>query len=325
MDAKEIIAAYGAYYENSGQNTKRILRLLAQGAETPKFMTPVMTNDTIYRLAQATIKKIVQPYRKGWHPKDAVAFKPNELKLYKMKVDEDVEPDEIEATWLGFLASHSINRKDWPFVKYIIETLYIPQIHQDMELDAYFWGVRKDEAEEGKGLEPRDSMDGIHKQLQTGVDQETINLVSGIGELKAETAFDQVEAFDDGITGVYENVPMCIFVSPAMKKAYLRDKRAQGFYDMKSDADINSDVDFSPRKVIGLPSMTGYKYMFATPQANFLHLTKKSANKTNIKLEESKRIVSLLCDWWEGVGFGIDGAVWTTQPKTVTPPAEGGA
>lgn len=45
MDAKEIIAAYGAYYENSGQNTKRILRLLAQGAETPKFMTPVMTND----------------------------------------------------------------------------------------------------------------------------------------------------------------------------------------------------------------------------------------------------------------------------------------
>lgn len=316
MNVTEIVTAFGAYYENSGQNTKRILRLLAQGAETPKFMTPVMTDDTIFKLAQATIKKIVQPYKKGWHPKNALSFIPNDIKQFKIKVDEDIDPDEIEATWLGFLASGSINRKDWPLVKYIIENSYIPQIHQDMELDAYFWGVRKEEVSEGEELSPHDSMDGIHIQLQRGVDKGTINFASNIGKMDASRAFDQVEDFDDCITGVYENIPMFIFVSPAMKKAYLRDKRAQGFYDVGSDKDVNCDVDFSPRKVVGLPSMVGYEYMFATPQSNLIHLMKKSSNKTNIKIEESKREVSLLCDWWEGVGFGIDGAVWTTQPKT---------
>lgn len=320
MDVQEIVTAFGAYYENSGQNTKRIMMLLTQGAETPKFMTSVMTNDTIFRLSQVHSKSIVQPFRKGWHPKNVLSFTPNELKLFKMKVDEDITPDDLEATWLGFLASQSINRKDWPLVKYAIENVYIPQIHQDMELNAYFWGVAKTE---GDSLAAGDSMDGLHIQLQRGVDKSRINLVDAIGELKSSTIFDQVEAFDDGIKGVYQNVPMMIFVSPENKKAYLRDKRTQGFYDMKSDKDINSDLDFSPRKLVGLPSMTGYNHMFATPQSNILHLTKKSSNKTNIKVEESKREVSLLCDWWEGVGFGMDAAVWTTQPKTVTTPESG--
>lgn len=314
MNVTEIVAAFGAYYENSGQNTKRILKLLTQGAETPKYMTPIMTDDTVFKLSQAVMKSIVQPFRKGWHPKNALSFTPNELKLFKLKVDEDITPDDLEATWLGFLASQSVNRKDWPLVKYAIENMYIPQIHQDMELNAYFYGVAK---AEGDSLAAGDSMDGLHVQLQRGVDKGSINLIEGIGKLDKATIFDQVEAFDDGIKGVYQNVPMLIFVSPESKKAYLRDKRAQGFYDMKSDKDINSDIDFSPRKIVGLPSMNGYDHMFATPQANILHLMKKSANKTNIKVEESKREVSLLCDWWEGVGFGLDAAVWTTQPKTV--------
>lgn len=317
MDVKEIVAAFGAYYENSGQNTKRILLALTQGAVTPKYMTAVKTDDTIFRLSQAHIKKLVQPFRKGWHPVNAASFTPNEVRLFKMKVDEEITPDDVEATWLGFLAGQNLSRKDWPLVKYLIENLYIPQIHQDMEMEAYFWGVRKEPAE-GSPVVPADGMDGLHFQIQKGVDKDSVNLVSGVGKLEPAQVFDQVEAFDDGIKGVYESVPMCIFVSPAMKKAYLRDKRSQGFYDFKSDADINADVDFSPRKVVGLPSMTGYEYMFATPQSNILHLTKRETNKTSIKIEESRREVDLLCDWWEGVGFGMDGLVWTTQPKTVT-------
>lgn len=320
MDVKEIVTAFGAYYQNSGQNTKRILLALMQGAETPKFMTPIKTEDTVFRLAQAHMKKLVQPFRKGWHPVNAASFTPNELKLFKMKVDDEITPDDVESTWLGFLAGQNLERKDWPLVKYLIETMYIPQIHQDMELDAYFWGVRKEPVGDA-AVSPADSMDGLYIQLQRGVDKSSVNLVDNIGKLDPAKVFDQVEAFDDGIKGVYRNAPMNIYVAPEMLKAYLRDKRSQGFYDMRSDLEVNSQVDFSPRKVVGLPSMTGYEYMFATPQGNLLHLTKREVNKTSIKIEESKREVALLCDWWEGVGFGMDGVVWTTQPKTLEDPA----
>lgn len=316
MDIKEIVTAFGAYYENSGQNTQRILRMLTQGTETPTVMTPVKTDDTVFKLAQAHMKSIIQPFRKGWHPQHASSFTPNELKLFKIKVDEDITPDDVEATWLGFLSGEGIARKDWPLVKYLIETLYIPQINQDMELSAYFWGVRKDPVSDNDSVAPEDSMDGLHLQLQRGVDEGTINLVESIGELDPVTIFDQVESFDDAIKGVYQSVPMTVCMAPEMKKAFLRDKRSKGFYDLTSDKDVNTGIDFSPRQVTGLPSMINYKYLFATPKANMLHLTKKSANKTNIGVEESKREVSFMCDWWEGVGFGMNAAVWTTQPKT---------
>jgi hypothetical protein len=63
--------------------------------------------------------------------------------------------------------------------------------------------------------------------------------------------------------------------------------------------------------VEGLPSMSGTTDIFATPKENMIHLTKKDINKNRFNIEESKRQVFLMTDWWEAVGFGINQAVWT--------------
>jgi hypothetical protein len=53
MDVSEIKTAFGAYYENSGQNMKRILGMLSQGLVTPGICTPVKTDDTVsFRLSK---------------------------------------------------------------------------------------------------------------------------------------------------------------------------------------------------------------------------------------------------------------------------------
>ena len=39
-------------------------------------------------------------------------------------------------------------------------------------------------------------------------------------------------------------------------------------------------------------------------------------NKETFKIEESKRTVSLLTDWQEGVGIALDELVWTNITKT---------
>ena len=44
-------------------------------------------------------------------------------------------------------------------------------------------------------------------------------------------------------------------------------------------------------------------------------LKKNENNKSNIKIEEYQRSVSFLADWWEGIGFGINGIVWTNLLK----------
>lgn len=312
MDVTEIVTAFGAYYENSGQNQARIRGMLTQGLVTPGICTPVKTDDTIFKLAQLTIDSIVQAFQKGWTPKHATAFTPNELKLYHFKVDEDIWPDDIEATWLGFLASGLIDRKEWPLIKFLIEHPeqgYIAKINSDMELLEYGKGVYTAPTS-GVAGDTGKSMNGLIYQLQAGVDDGTINSVD-IEALNKSTIFDQVELFVDGIAEIYQHVQMDICMSPKWAKAYLQDKRAQGFYTIPSDKSVDLGIDFSPQQIKALPSLNGTDVIFATPKPNLIHLTKKSANKTNFKIEEYRRNVSFYADWWEGLGFGMNAAVWT--------------
>lgn len=316
MDVSEIVTAFGAYYENSGQNQKRILGLLSQGLVLPQYCTPIKTDDTIFRLGQLTMASLVQPFQKAWTPKNASAITPNEVRQYKMKLDEDMDPDDVEATWLGFLSSESVKRAEWPLIKFLIEHSeqgIIAKINEDMELKVYGHGVYKAPAP-GTAGDPEDSMDGLIKLLQDGVNDETINAIN-IGSLDKDTIFDQIEDFVDGISQVYQNVKMNLFMSPYWAKMYHRDKRGQGFYQISSDSDVRNTIDFSPQQVVGVPALTGSDVIFCTPKANLLHLTKKSANKNKFKLEESKRNVSILADWWEGLGFGMNAAVWTNLQK----------
>jgi len=316
MDVSEIVTAFGAYYEKSAQNKNRILGMLTQGLVTPGICTPIKTDDTIYKLAQLTIQKIVQSFQKGWTPKHATAFTPNELKLFHFKVDEDIWPDDVEASWLGFLASEAVSRAEWPLIKYLIEHPdqgYLAKINSDMELEEYGKGVYQAPTPGTPG-DTGKSMNGLIHQLQAGVEAETINSIN-IGALSADTIFDQVELFVDGIAEVYQHVKMDVCLSPRWYKAYFRDKRANGFYDYKSSRDINAEIDFTPQQLKALPSISGTDTIFATPKNNLLHLTKKSKNKTNIKIEEYRRNVSFYCDWWEGIGFGMDAAVWTNLQK----------
>jgi len=314
MNIQEIIAAFGAYYENSGQNQTRVKNMLTQGLVTPGICMPVKTDDTVFKLAKLSLQHIVQPFQKGWTPRNASAITPNEIRLFHFKVDEDISPDDVEATWLGFLASESVTRKDWPLVKYLIEKGYIPQINHDMEFFEYGKGVYAVPTPGNSGV-TGSGMDGLCIQLQRGVDNETMNSIP-IGALTKDSIYDQVEAFVDGISQIYQGIPMSVFMSQTWRKLYLRDKRNQGYYVRSSDQDIDESIDFTNQRVVELPCLNGTNVIFATPKENLLHLTKKSGNKTKFSIEESKREVSFMCDWWEGLGFGMNAAVWTNLQKT---------
>ena len=310
MDIQSLVAEFGAYYEKSGQNKNRVLKMISQGAVTPKIATPMRTDETIFKLGKGVIKSIVQPFQKSWTPKHAMEVTPNEIRLYEMKVDEDIYPDEIEATWLGFLAGDDVDRKNWPLIKWMIEQYYIPQIDEDMENEVYFKGVYKAPTN-GQAGEVKDSMNGLDIQLDSVLENGG-NFID-IGELHKDTIFDQIEAFVDGISQIYQNTKMDVCLAPEWARHYLRDKRAQGFYQRHSDKDVNLAIDFTPQSVTPLPSMAGTDRIFATPKANLIHLRKKSLNKGKFGLESSKRNVAFYCDWWEGIGFGINEAVWTNK------------
>jgi hypothetical protein len=91
----------------------------------------------------------------------------------------------------------------------------------------------------------------------------------------------------------------------------MQDKRAQGFYQKTSDKEIDNGIDFTPQSVKPLAAMTGTNDIFCTPKQNLLRLYSLSSERKNFTIEESKRVVSVMADWWEGVGLAYDQVVWT--------------
>lgn len=310
----DILTEYGAYYENAGQNKNRILTLLNQGRELTKFCTPIKTDDTIYRLSNVAFQSLVQPFQKAFTQKGGSTFTPNEIRVFKLKVDDEFHPDDIEASWLGFLSAKNVNREEWPLIRWMIEEYYKKQIDNDVELNEYYKGVY---AAPVAGVAGADGtgMNGLQKQLQDGVDAGTINSIN-IGALNASTIFDQVELFTDGISEVYQGSEMKVFMSKYWYKKYMQDKRAQGFYQKTSDAQIDAGIDFTPLSVVPLACMTGTNDIFCTPMANLLHVTPATNTKNQFRVEAAKRNVATMADWWEGLGFGINGAVWTNIQET---------
>jgi len=308
-----IVQEYGAYYIDAGQNKKRILNMLSQGNEIVKYATPIKTDDTIFRLANATFHSLVQPFQKTFTQKGGVDIVPNEIRQYRFKLDDEFMPDEFYATWLGFLTAQQVDRKEWPFVKWLIEVYYKNQIDQDMELNEYYKGVYAT-PQAGVAGEDGTGMNGVQLLLKAGVEVGTINSID-IGELNTSTIFDQIETFTDKISEVYQGVKMNVFLSRYWLKKYLQDKRVQGFYQKFSEKDIDSGIDFTPLNVVGLASMVGTEDVFCTPAQNFLHVTPATITKNTFKFEEAKRAVAVMADWSEGLGFGINQAVWTNIKK----------
>jgi hypothetical protein len=315
ITSANIVTEYGNYYVDAGQNKKRLLSLLTQGRELQSFVTPIKTNDTIFRLGNAAFSKLVQPFQKTFTQKGGVTITPNEIRVFNMKIDDEFYPDEIKANWLGFLAGKQVSRKEWPLVKWLMEDYYKQQIDRDMELDEYYNGVYAAPTPGTPGASGS-SMDGLKKLLQAGVDDDSMNVVP-LGALAVDSIFDQVELFTDGISEVYQGVEMKVCMSRYWYKKYMQDKRVQGWYTKNSDKDIDAGIDFTPQSVVPMAMMTGTEDIFCTPKANLLHITPETDNKSNFKVEESKRVVSVMGDWNEGLGFGLNGAVWTNKIKTV--------
>jgi hypothetical protein len=308
-----IVQEYGAYYIDAGQNKKRILSLLSQGSEIVSFATPIKTDDTIFRLANASFRSLVQPFQKAFTQKGGVEIVPNEIRQFRFKIDDEFMPDELYATWLGFLTERKVDRKEWPFVKWLLEVYYKQQIDRDMELNEYYKGIYAAPASGVAGIDGT-CMNGVQFLLKAGVQNDTINSVN-IGALNETTIFDQVEAFTDQISEVYQGIKMNVFMSRQWYKKYLQDKRAQGFYQRMSDKDVDAGIDFTPLNVVPLASMVNSDDIFCTPKENFLHVAPATVTKNNFKLEEAKRSVAVMADWSEGLGFGINQAVWTNIQK----------
>ncbi|SDK35333.1 hypothetical protein SAMN05421823_102534 [Catalinimonas alkaloidigena] len=305
MDIADIITEFGAYYLGPSQeaNRSRIVQQLFQAAVTAALFTTMVTDATIYRASEARIGKLLQPFQKAWTPRGEAQFVPIAIEQFKMKADLEEYPDDLEATWLGFLADNSLDRKTWPFVRWFVESLVIPQIKEDEELDLIYNGVYAAPTPGTAGAVGT-SMDGLGKII---ADQITAGRITPItlGAIDADDKLfvKQVEDFVDQINSLYRNAPMTLGLSETLERRYLRGYRE--LYGKDTDyAGAKRKVDFTNITMQGLPSMAGKSRIWCSPKSNLVRLTKKTGIQTP-RIENVDRKVKLYTDYWQGVGMLI--------------------
>ncbi len=319
----QIVSEFGQYYVKEGQNRSRLIRSLQQMPETlEKYARHIRTTETVYRMANYRHGSVLQPFTTTFNPVSEIEFIPNEIKLQKIKVNARFTPDEIEDSWLGFMSGNTTrNKKDWPIVRFLMEEYLAKQIGVDREELMVYKGVRND-----AGTTPSACMDGIRKQLIDGVNKSEypINVIHGIGALDEDSIFDQIEKFDETLPSLYRTQPVIIFVSPKWFRAFMKDRRAQTFYQLRNENDLDTAIDFTGgrHRLVALPSMEGTNDLWATVPDNLLWLTIRDMSTASADMQAIHYDVDVMLDWWEGIGFSCNQMVWTTAETVSMPSSE---
>lgn len=317
VTVSEIISAYGANYVDEGQSTSRLLKKMAMKPKTPSLAQARVIPDTQYRLGNAQLSRIVQPFQKAFTSLGDLELTPKIIQLYNVKTDIDVYPDDIVSSWAGFLASVDDNeRKNWPLIRYMMEVHYAERIGDDLERNEYFKGVYAAPTPGTPGAVST-ALNGVKKLIDDGIAAGDINQVILSAAPTAANAFDLVEEFVDAIDEEFREVPMYLCMSTQMKVNYFRDKRNTHGGDSNYDDSKVMTVDGFPNiEIQNLPSMAGSSYIWATPKTNFFHVRRQNGIKKP-ELQAVDRQVKILSDWWEGIGFGIDSLIWAFDGTTV--------
>ena len=312
----DVMAQFGAYYLNNGQNASRLYELLRRATQTESMFTPINTDDTIWRAAKTLFSRVVQPFQKQFTPLASVQFVPVEIKQFRMKVDAQEYPDELEATWLGFLDGPEIDRKAWPFVRWYCEQYLIPQVKQDIERLEIYQGVYVAPTAGTPGA-AGSSLDGIKVTINRHITAGRITPIA-TGALATDPLdfVNQVEGWVDGIDKAYWNIPMMLGCSETLERRFLRGQERKYGKNTGGGA-LGNVVNNTNITLKGLVSHQNTDKFWCTPVANAVMLRKRIQNQTQIQVESVDRMLKFFTDFSMGIGFIIPEIVFTNDRDLV--------
>ena len=313
MDVSQIIAEFGAYYIKSDANMSRLVKQLNTRSTTEQAFTTVVTDDTLWRASETRMTRVLQPFQKNWTPIGTLTFVPVAIQNYKMKIDHEEYPDDIEATWLGFLADNSLDRKEWPFIRWFIESELLPQAKLDYEMNEIYDGVYAAPTTGTAGAAGT-AMNGIKKIINDFVDSGRISpIVTGVVPTDAADFVDYMEGFADSLPTKYWSQPMQVVMSETLRRRFDRGYERKYGRNTTYKDNTKSSVEMTNLTLIGAPSHNGSEKIWSTPKNNAIHLVKKSQNRNAVRVENVDRLVKMYSDWWSGVGYVIPEIVFTND------------
>ena len=328
----DVVSQFGAYYINEGQNIDNLKGQLFATADTESLFPLRVTDETIFRNVSTEQSSVLQPFQSGWTPMGNLDFEPLVVPLYRLKIDLETDPENLVASYLGFLAGQqAVDRGAWPFVRWWLETCIIPKAQEDRELNEVWGGVFAAPTAGTAGAAGT-SMNGIRKQLKN-IEAASSGLNLALGALPTSSSVtgnnavgaplwllamvDYIETFCATIPAVLRAKGGTIAVSDHVFNAFRKGQRQKYNLQYEMVSDFTQVVEFPQFTLKRCLSMGSSDNIWWSPDMNKVRLLKAGANENVFKIETVKRAVSAYTDWWFGLGFiRADYVVYNGQDLT---------
>lgn len=303
IDIDQLKADFGDFYQKGSQGLANLHLLPMQSFDTRDAFTIINTDDTILRESNVEFESILQQYQDEYTPKGGVAFKPRQIPLFQMKVDQRFNPTKLMRSWVAFLTDNNVDRATWPFVRWIAEVYLTKKSMEEMEKEAIYNGVHED-AEEGVPGEAAKVMNGVRFLVKEFVDAgDLTEIVTGAPNADPALFVTQVETFVKSFPEKYRRLAMPINMSLTNEELYVEGMQKKYNLNYAQVSEFKKLKNYPSITVIGRPSMEGQNGMWATPKYNAIMGVKGFENSTAYKIESAERFVKMFGDWWTGIGF----------------------
>jgi hypothetical protein len=313
MDISALITEFGSYYRDGGQNMMDLLTKLRQGGELMQLCRRVNTKNTQLEYALTESGRMVQPFQKGWTPLAGDSMVPHTIKKFFLKADKEFYPDDLSKdTWLGFLESNNLDRKQWPFIRWYIEKEFLPQVIEDLELNE-LWGGAFAAPTPGTAGAAGTAMNGLKTVVAADIASGLIN-ASALGAWSAtDSVFvEELEDWAQSISELARNRPYKILMSSTLKKRFMR-----GYEDLYGSVQnydgFGPKLRFTNWDIVGVNALGASQRVIAYEEGNLLLLQNKIENASKVRVENVDRLVKIYTDFDYGIGFKDPRRVYTND------------
>lgn len=304
---------------NSNQNTQRLHRQLFYENTFDQHFMPMETEESVYQAASAALSRLAQPFQKAWTPTGDVTFTAAPIQTYGLKLDVELDPDDIEASWVAFLKSNNHDRKEWPLVRWLLEEHLIPKFNEDIMLNEAYAGEFA-AVTPGTAGAAGTAMNGVKKIINDHIDAGDITPIA-LGAMVTDPAdfvTDLEDNFIEAIPEKYRTQRMTLIMNINLFNRFRKGQLAK-YNTNYEQANQTQFMLFPNITVIGEPALGSSEKIWCTPMENQLVVWKYGSKMSDFHIESAKRQVHIYTDFRKGYGFLIPEIVFTNDLDLNTP------
>ena len=291
-------ATLGAYMRKWD---KTIQFMMFHNIQLENYMTKKSGITDEWISASSSVDEVLQAHQPGWTPKGTVTIKARLNKVRNIKFDITLDDlDELFKTFIGFMADETKKRKDWPFVRFVVEQHILPKIREEIDHNSYnAVYVAPTPGTAGASIE---TVDGLGTIITNEIAAGNIVPIA-TGVISGSNILDRVESFIDSLPKKYSNMKAPLLMSSSNARKYYRDYRQNfGGHNSYNGKD-NLKVDATNVKIIGIDTMEGSNRFIHTPKYNLEVGFDKVYVPEMMEIETAKRQVNIYGNLKRGYGI----------------------